>query len=503
MAEDIVLVLDCGTTNITAVAVNGRGEPMATAREPNAPAAQPGAAKEWRIWDFEQLWDKLASLASRICSQAGAQNVTAVTITTWGADGAPVAPHGALTYPPIAWECPRTAGLAAQVGRALGERRLYDVTGYQVISFNTLFRLIWLRNNAPEALDGAAKWMMMPGLLSHRFCGEMSIDVTSASTMMAMDLPRAAWSHELLSEAGLDESFLPPLVHPGDVIGRVSKPAAQQTGVPAGTPVVAAGHDTQFAPIGSGARADEAVLSSGTWEILMLRTDRFEPNDAGFDGGIITELDAVAGMYDPQLLMMGSGVLEWVRRNLYGEIESRDEAYSTMIAEASALEPGAGGVMMAPSFVQDTGPSRKHNTRGTIVGLGLGSSRESVCRAAMEGLSFQLKDALRILTDATGFHPAGLRVVGGGSRNALWNRLRADVCGLPVSVSRCAEATVVGAAVAAWVGAGRFADMEQGQRELAQKATVLEPSADAGLYEELFGRYQMLAPSLREFYSTK
>ena len=235
----------------------------------------------------------------------------------------------------------------------------------------------------------------------------------------------------------------------------------------------------------------------------MLRTPRFEPNDAGFDGGIITELDAVAGLYDPQLLMMGSGVLEWVRRNLYGEIESRTEAYRTMIAEASALEPGAGGVMMAPSFVPDTGPARKHHTRGTIVGLGLGSSRASVCRAAMEGLSFQLKDALRILTDATGFHPAGLRVVGGGSRNQLWNRLRADVCGLPVSVSQCAEATVVGAAVAAWVGAGRFADVEQGRRELAQKATVLEPSADARLYEELFGRYQMLAPSLREFYSLK
>ncbi len=503
MAEEVVLVLDCGATNIAAVAVDGRGRPTASFGEPNGPVMQAGAPEDWCVWDFEQLWGKVSSLAGRVCAKVGAQNVKALTVTTWGADGAPIRADGTLAYPTIAWKCRRTVPIAEELSEKLGARRLYDITGYQVIGFSTLFKLVWLRRNAPEALDDADKWMMMPGLLSHRLCGQMSIDVTSASTTMAIDLRRACWSGELLAQAGLDESFFPPMVYPGSVIGGVTGAASRQTGVPEGTPVVAAGHDTQFAPIGSGAGQDEAVLSSGTWEILMLRTAQFEPNDVGFSEGLITELDAVPGLYNPQILMMGSGVLEWVRENLYADIPERDRAYPAMVAEASRLKPGAGGVMMVPGFMPDTGPTRKYNTHGTIVGLRLDASRAHVYRAALEGLAFQLKDALRILSAATGFRPAGLRVVGGGARNDLWNRIRADVCGLPVRVTRAKEATVLGAAVAAWVGAGRFADIEEGRQALATEASVLEPSADAQNYEELFERYRMLPPALQGFYSSK
>ena len=568
MSQQVVLVLDCGSTNITAVAVDTGGRPVASASEPNGPAAQVGGREGWLVWDMDRLWKALSSLSRRVCSEVGGRNVRAVTITTWGADGAPVAADGALTYPPIAWECPRTSALSGQVSKAEA-RRLYDITGYQVISFNTLFKLKWLRENAPEALERADKWMMMPGLLSYRLCGEMSMDATSASTMMVMDLrasnemprePRCAsgprrnpkgrgvfgwmpvsrglgasdplcadahapwpaakptpsrprgipleapreamWSAELLGAVGLDESFFPPLLYPGAVIGRVSSAASQDTAIPEGTPVIAAGHDTQFAPIGSGARPDEAVLSSGTWEILMLRTGEFKPNYVGFSEGLLTELDAVRGLYNPQLLMMGSGVLEWVRETLYGDVGDRAEVYGTMIEEASRLKPGAGGVMMVPSFVPDAGPTKKHHTRGTVVGLGLASTRAHVYRAALEGLAFQLRDALRILTAATGFEPAGIRVVGGGSRNELWNQIRADACGIPVSVTGHKEATVLGAAIAAWVGAGRFESLQQGQRSLATETIVIEPSEDADAYGELFERYVLLAPALKDFYST-
>ena len=501
MGEQMVLVIDCGSTNITVVAVDGRGRLVTSFGEPNGPVPQQGDGKEWRVWDLDELWRKVSSLATRVCSQVGPENVRAVTITTWGADGAPVTAEGRPTYPPIAWDCPRTAPIAAELSDRLGARRLYEITGYQVISFNTLFRLVWLRRHAPEALDRAQGWMMMPGLLSCKLCGRMSIDATSASTMMAMDLRTARWSAQLLAEAGLDGSFFPELVYPGAVIGEVTAAASSATAIPQGTPVVAAGHDTQFAPIGSGARQEEALLSSGTWEILMLRTEAFEPNDVGFSEGLLTELDAVPGLYNPQLLMMGSAVLEWVRENFYGQIEDGDRAYDTMIAESARLKPGAGGVMVVPSFVADSGPTKKYRTEGTIVGLGVTTTRAHVYRAAIEGLCFQLKDALRILAAATGFQPKAIRVVGGGSRNKLWNQVRADVCGMPVSITAHKEATVLGAAITAWVGAGRFGSIQEGQEALATETTVVEPSPEADAYAELFERYRMLPPALKDFYS--
>ena len=502
MAQELVVVMDCGSTNITVTAVDQKGGLVASVSQPNSPVAQKGGRQGWLVWDMEKLWETVCACCRQVCGEVGAQNIAAVTATTWGADGAPVASDGTLTYAPICWECPRTERTSRELSEKMGARRLFDITGYQVISFNTLFKLIWLRQNAPEALDEADKWMMMPGLLSFKLCGHMSIDATSASTMMALDLDECAWSDQLLAEAGLDRAFFPRFVYPGGVIGNLTEEASVQSGLKVGIPVVAAGHDTQFAPIGSGASEDEAILSTGTWEILMARTPTFAPNDVGFSEGLLIELDAVRGLYDPQLLMMGSAVLEWVRENLYSEIEDRQKAYTTMIEGAGRLDPGAGGAMMVPSFVPDTGPTKKFNTMGTLVGLGLNTSRSHVYRAALEGLCFQLKDALRILKAATGFAPKGIRVVGGGSRNELWNRLRADVCNLPVTITAHKEATVVGAAIAAWMGAGRFASLQEGQQELKTKTAVIEPSENAAAYAELFERYLTLPPALEGYYST-
>ncbi|MCK4283672.1 MAG: L-fuculokinase [Candidatus Brocadiae bacterium] len=498
---ELVLVVDCGSTNITAAAVDGQGRLVASASQPNGAVPQQDGEEGWLVWDVDKLWGIVCDAIRELVREVGTESVVAVTVATWGADGAPVTADGDLTYPVICWQCPRTEPVMRRLTEQFGARRLFNITGYQAIRFNTLYKIAWLRDNVPEALDRADKWLMVAGLLSHRLCGELSMDVTGASTMMMLDLEKVTWSAELLDAVGVDESFFPKLAYPGDVIGKVTAAAAEQTGLREGIPVVASGHDTQFAPIGSGATEEEAVLSTGTWEIAMLRTSSPVTNDFAFEEGILTEVDAVPGLYDPQLLMMGSGILEWVRENLYASVADRPKAYETMIGEARRLKPGSGGVTLVPSLVPGTGPTRKYATRGTIAGLGLTSTRAHIYRAALEGLCFQLRDALRILTEATGFRPERLRVVGGGSKNELWNQLRADVCRMPVVVTEKKDATVVGAAVAAWVGTGRFSSMAEGERQIPIEAEVVEPSADADVYEELFVRYSMIPPGLKDFYS--
>ncbi|MFO8008233.1 MAG: FGGY family carbohydrate kinase [Candidatus Brocadiia bacterium] len=498
---ECVLVADCGSTNIAVSAVDAEGNLLAAAERPNSPVPQDGGEEGWLVWDMEGLWEAVTGCCREVVGQVGAAGVRAFTATTWGADGAPVTDDGELTYPPIAWQCPRTRTVARRLAREVGPRRLFGITGYQVIAFNTLFKLRWLQQNAPDAIDRAEKWLMMPGLLSLRLTGELTLDVTSASTMMMLDLERRDWSPELLEAAGVEASFLPKLVQPGTVIGGLTAQAAEATGLPEGLPVVASGHDTQFAPIGSGARPQEAVLSTGTWEIAMLRTEAPVTGEFACREGILTELDAVPGLYDPQLLMMGSGVLEWVRECFYGDAGDGPDAYRTMIAEAQRVPPGAGGVMVNPSFVPETGPSARHGTAGTILGLELTTGRAQVYRAALEGLCFQLREALRILSQATQFEPERLRVVGGGSRNELWNQLRADVCRLPVVVTERKEATSVGAAVSAWVGIGRYASFEEGEAALPDDARVIEPSEQADRYDGLYARYRMIAPALDGFYT--
>ncbi len=92
-------------------------------------------------------------------------------------------------------------------------------------------------------------------------------------------------------------------------------------------------------------------------------------------------------------------------------------------------------------------------------------------------------------------------MVGGGSRNELWNQLRADVCRLPVLVTERKEATSVGAAVCAWMGAGEYGSLEEGESALPDDATVVEPSEQADRYEGLYARYRTIGPALEGFYA--
>ena len=490
--KDLVVVMDCGATNATVVAVDEGGRLVASASRPNVPVPQPGGSPGWLIWDLEEVWGKLADACTEVCAQVGGQRVAAVAVTTFGADGAPVRADGGLAYPVISWQCPRTAELARDFARCHDPWEAYRLTGYQVISFNTLLKFMWLRQHAPAALE-STRWLMMAGLLSRQLCGEASVDPTAACTTMAMDLAQRDWSPQMLALAGVDPSWFPAWREPGQVIGQVHAQAAQRSGLPPGALVVAAGHDTQFAIIGSGAAPGEAILSSGTWEILALRANKFLPNREGFEQGLIVEADAQAGYWNPQMLMIASGVLEWVRRHFWGQA-----GHETMIAQARQVEPGAGGVMVLPSFVAGVGPAKSTGALGTITGLTITTQPAAIYRAALEGLSFQLRHALDILTRCTGEKPQAIRLVGGGAKNALWNQVRADVTGLPVVAVGQQEATVLGAARFCQVAAGLHDSLQAAGAASAD--TTYQPQA-AGAYQALYQRYlelpQLLAPHYR------
>ncbi|MBO3803398.1 MAG: L-fuculokinase, partial [Candidatus Brockarchaeota archaeon] len=208
MGEDLALVLDCGSTNIRAVAVSERGKIVASSGRANRAVEQAGKPG-WMVWNLDEIWGKIAATSREVVRNVGRDRIKAVTLTTWGADGAPVSEEGELTYPPISWQCQRTASVAKEIAKRISPWEIYKITGYQVISFNTILKLIWLRQNEPSALDRARTWLMMPGLLAFKLTREFHIEPTSASTTMAMDLGRRDWSRRLLKLAGLDPSFFP------------------------------------------------------------------------------------------------------------------------------------------------------------------------------------------------------------------------------------------------------------------------------------------------------
>lgn len=481
-SRDCVMVMDCGSTTTRAIAVDTKGNLVAGASRPSSPTPQPGADPEWRIWDLDLVWGKLCEASREVCQQINPERIKGVTVVTFGADGAPLKRDGSLAYPVISWQCQRTKEWVKKIEEMISPQEIYTTTGYQVIGFNTLLKWLWLRDNAPEVFEEGTKWVMMSGLLSHRLSGQMMIEPTAACTTMAMDAKTRDWSDDMLSLAGLDGSFFPKWSQPGDVVGQVTKKASEETGLEEGIPVIAGGHDTQFAPFGSGAKPDEAVLSTGTWEIAMVRTQSTQPLERPYEEGLIVEADAKTGWWNPQVLMIASGVIEWVRRNFFATEADREDIHDLMIEEGMKAGVGAGGVMVLPCFVEGAGPARKYATPGSIIGLDLTATRGQIYRAVIEGLSYQLRQALDILCEATAFEPKGIRVVGGGGKNNLWNQTRADVTGLPAAVATTKEATVLGAAAFAFKGAGLFPTPEDFIAGADLGEEVFAPSDEANSY---------------------
>ncbi len=499
MAGPVVIVWDCGATNYRAVAVDSVGKVLAEAKAENSSVKQADSPQQWRVWDIDAIFGDLCSLTRKVANQIDASAVKALTITTWGADGAPMAGDGTLRYPLTSWQCPRTNELADRVKTMVDPQEIFTRTGYQVMSFNTILKLMWLRENAPESLEKMHAFVMVPGILTHRLTGEFSIDPTMAGTSMAFDAQNRCWDAKMLGLAGVDDGIFPRQYEPGQVIGAVLSSVADKTGLPAGVPVTAGGHDTQFALYGSGASLDQAVLSSGTWEILMVRAKAFEPSKQAFESGILIEQDASAGLVNPQFLMMASGALEWLRKMVWS---GQDSSYENMTRQAEAVSPGSDGVVFLPSFVAESGPSAKYGTPGSIVGLGVNTTRGQVHRAALEGLSMQLKQALDVFSQTIGWDAKGVCIVGGGSRNALWNQIRADVTQLPIIVTEHKEATVLGAAMFALVGAGEFDSIQEAQETIDVRKTVVEPGSDVGAYADMYCRYVKLAENVGKAYKT-
>jgi L-fuculokinase len=479
-SDEVVVVFDCGATNLRVVAIDPYGRIAAQTSFPNSPKPQSGSNPEWLVWDLDEIWLKLCKAAIEVTKKVGPRNIKAVTVITWGADGAPVSRDGGLLYPVISWQCPRTTEVVKNISDEMSPFEIFRITGYQLTPFNTLIKLIWLRENAPDVLDNAHTWLMMAGLLSHKLTGLFHIDPTSASTTMAMDLGHRDWSTTMLDLAGLNPNFFPEWLEPGQIVGYVTKKAEESCGIPSGVPVVVGGHDTQFALFGSLPGLDDVVLSSGTWEILSYRSNRFNPSKSAFNDGVIIEADVNSGLWNPQLLMMGSGALEWVTDMLFPE--TGENKYDVIVREADSVPAGSGGVFFVPRFVKETGPARKYGTEGAILGLTLHTTKGQIVRAAFEGLSFQLAQALQILEREKGSRTKEIRAVGGGSKNRLWNQIRADVTGFPVIVTDLKECASLGAALVSFLGLGRYGSPEEARESIQIKEETFRPSRNREIY---------------------
>lgn len=484
MKSKIILVLDCGATNVRAIAIDQKGNIIAVHSLTNVTNPDPNYP-EYRIWDVAEIWNKFKTCIGSITETLEKYEIAAVTVTAFGVDGAPFKKSGEMLYPVISWQCERTQPIMDNIGKYIQLDHLFKINGLQPFGFNTINKLIWLKENEPAIFEEMDQFLFIPSIFLYYLSGEMVNDTSMAGTSMMTDLTERRFSKEILSSVGIDKEQFLPLVEPGTVIGKVSNKVSDETGLSSGIPVVAAGHDTQFAVFGAGASENIPVLSSGTWEILMVRTKDVILNENLLTEGVTTELDPLPGFLNMGVQWIASGTIEWIKKIFFMDLLKENNVYDIMVDEALNVPAGSNGIRINPSLY----PVPGCHQAGSISGINLNTGRGEIFRASLEALSFKTKSGLKILQKAGGFKAESLICVGGGTRNRLWNQIRADVLGIPVKVVEQKETTVLGAAMFAFSGIGSYKTAEEARSQIEYSGETFIPGEDTSLYQELADEY--------------
>lgn len=133
------------------------------------------------------------------------------------------------------------------IEQLISAQRLQAISGVGAFSFNTLYKLVWLKENHPQLLERAHAWLFISSLINHRLTGEFTTDITMAGTSQMLDIQQRDFSPQILQATGIPRRLFPRLVEAGEQIGTLQNSAAAMLGLPVGIPVISAGHDTQFA----------------------------------------------------------------------------------------------------------------------------------------------------------------------------------------------------------------------------------------------------------------
>lgn len=360
-------------------------------------------------------------------------------------------------------------------------------------------KILWWQRERPDDFARIARFVVPGAFVGARLCGlrgdQAYIDRTYLHFSNLADTAAATWSDELLDAFGIDGRVLPRIVDPLDVVGEVTRAAAEATGIPAGVPVAAGAGDQTAASLGAGVTLPgEAFDSAGTASVFAMCTDTFAPD---LDHRTLMATHSVLpGTYIALAFINGGGLaLRWFRDEV--ACVTGDDAYVRLDRLAAAVEPGAGGLLWFPHLQGRVLPPQPH-ARGAWVGLTAGHTHGHLFRALLEGIAYEYAlwaDQVQAGDRAVRLQQA--RVLGGGAASRLWNQIKADVLGISWVPTERAECGVLGDALVAAAATGHVTDLAATAKQWQATGEPVTPDPERSrLYRDLRRAYDGLGDRL-------
>ncbi len=473
-----VLGIDVGTTGTRAIVVREDGAVVgaATGDHPPIKMPQPG----WAEQDPTDWWQATEKAVPAALKQAG---LTGTDIAAVGLSGQM---HGAvlldqsakLLRSSLIWCDQRSQPQCDWITERLGSGRLIDLVSNPALTGFTAPKLLWVRDHQPKIFETTAHLLLPKDYVRLRLTGDFATDVSDASGTLLLDVKNRRWSSEVCSALGIDTNILPKVYESVEVSGTVSQAAAKTLGLKPGTPVVGGGGDQAASAVGNGIVSEGLTsITVGTSGVLFAHTDspRIDPT-----GRIHTFCHAVENKWHVMGVTQGAGLsLRWFR-DQFGAAEvaeaerQKREPYDLIIQQAEKIPEGSEGLLWFPYLMGERTPHLDAAARGAWFGLTAAHTRGHLIRAILEGVAFSLRDSLEIFRELK-IPLTEVRLSGGGSRNALWRQIQADIYGQTLVTLNTSEGSAYGAALLAMVGAGIHSKIEDACHRSIQLREKIAP----------------------------
>ena len=440
-------------------------------RFPNGPVRVGGTL----YWDALRLWDELDAGLRR----AGATGpVASIAVDSWGVDFGLLDDRGRLIANPVHYRDRRTDGVPERVFALVPRDEVYATTGIQVMAINTLYQLASMALDHDPLLERSRRLLLMADLFTWLLSGVQAGEYTNSTTTQCLDARARDWARPMLERIGIPAAILPEVVSPGTRLGPLLPELAGATGL-GGTQVVLAGsHDTASAVAGTPLRSPRtAYLSSGTWSLVGLEVPAPVINAASSAANLTNE-GGVGGTIRLLRNVIGLWLVQECRRALWPGDDA--PSYAEMVAMADA----------APAFTAFIDPDDERflhpgdlprHVRAFCAETGqpVPDDVGTLVRLILESLALRYAGTLDQLAAASGVVPDGIHIVGGGSNNALLNRLTAGASGLPVTAGPV-EATAIGNLLLQAIATGHLGSLAEGRALVARSfpMSTYEPTGD-------------------------
>ena len=439
-------------------------------------------------WDIYALYFEIIRGLKAVASRD--IEITSIGIDTWGVDFVFIGEDNAILRNPRAYRDPITYNaMDDYLKNVVSRREVYDMTGIQLMNFNSIFQLYAMKQEDNSALKNAQRILFVPDALSWMLTGIEVCEYTIASTSQLLDPRTKQLDERLLASLGLTRSKFGKMVNPGTVIGVLTDEVQRLTGLGAVPVIAVAGHDTASAVAAVPAKDENfAYLSSGTWSLMGIETKKAIINDLSYERNFTNE-GGVDGTTRFLKNICGMWLYERCRKEWPEEV--RKLSHPELQGAAMTVEPFRSiinpddAVFANPASMIGAIQQYCQDTQQPVP-----ETPAEICRCIFDSLALRYRQVFGWLQEFSDYDLDVLHIIGGGSLNKFLNQFTADALGVKV-LAGPQECTALGNIMLQAKASGDVDDIWQMRRIIADSVEMkcFTPVADRSSWDEAYGRY--------------